>query len=110
MTSFAGVSATKEQWLTLFAAQAGYMLDAMDVLLFVFAVNVIRAEFHLSATEAGLVSTFTLAFSALGGIGFGILSDRVGRAKSLVWSILIYSVASAGTALSRSEERRVGKE
>jgi MFS family permease len=91
---------TRQQWLTLFAAQAGYMLDAMDVLLFVFAVNVLRDQFHLSATEAGLVSSFTLAFSAIGGIVFGILSDRIGRAKSLIWSIVIYSVASAGTALS----------
>jgi MFS family permease len=93
-------SITSQQWLTLFAAQAGYMLDAMDVLLFVFAVNVLRDQFHLSASEAGLVSSFTLAFSALGGIGFGILSDRMGRAKSMLWSIVIFSVASAGTALS----------
>jgi MFS family permease len=91
---------TKQQWLALFAAQAGYMLDAMDVLLFIFAVNVIREQFHLSSAEAGLVSSFTLAFSAIGGIGFGILSDRIGRARSLIWSIVIFSVASAGTALS----------
>ncbi len=91
---------TSQQWLALFAAQAGYMLDAMDVLLFVFAVNVLRTEFHLSAQQAGLVSSSTLAFSAIGGIGFGIISDRIGRAKSLLWSIVIYSVASAGTALS----------
>ena len=62
---------TKQQWLTLFGAQAGYMLDAMDVLLFVFAINVMRDQFHLSATQAGLVSSCTLAFSAVGGIGFG---------------------------------------
>jgi MFS family permease len=91
---------SRQQWLALFAAQAGYMLDAMDVLLFVFAVNVLRNEFHLSAQQAGLVSSSTLAFSAIGGIGFGILSDRIGRAKCLLWSIVIYSVASAGTALS----------
>jgi MFS family permease len=91
---------TRKQWVTLFAAQAGYMLDAMDVLLFVFAVNVIRDEFHLSASLAGLVSSFTLAFSAAGGIIFGVLSDRVGRSKTLIWSILIYSLASAGTATS----------
>ncbi len=90
----------RQQWIVLFAAQAGYMLDAMDVLLFVFAVNVLREQFHLSAGQAGLVSSCTLAFSAIGGIGFGILSDRIGRARSLVWSIVIYSVASAGTALS----------
>ncbi len=86
--------------MTLFAAQAGYMLDAMDVLLFVFAVNVLRDEFHLSASEAGLVGSFTLFSSAIGGIAFGVIMDRYGRAKSLVWSILIYSLASAGTALS----------
>src|SRR3954464_5901770 len=93
-------SITRRQWHTLFAAQTGYMLDAMDVLLFVFAVNVLRDEFHLSASEAGLVGSFTLACSAVGGIAFGIIMDRVGRAKALVWSILIYSLASAGTALS----------
>jgi MFS family permease len=91
---------TKQQWIALFAAQAGYMLDAMDVLLFVFAVNSIRDQFGFSAAQAGLVSSFTLAFSALGGIVFGILSDRIGRARSLIWSVIIYSVASAGTALS----------
>jgi len=93
-------SITRPQWIALFAAQAGYMLDAMDVLLFVFTINVLRAEFHLSAAQAGLVSSFTLAFSAGGGIVFGVLSDRIGRARALLWSILIFSVASAGTALS----------
>lgn len=93
-------SITRRQWIALFAAQLGYMLDAMDVLLFVFTVNVLRAEFHLSAAQAGLVSSFTLAFSAAGGIAFGVLSDRIGRARALIWSILIFSVASAGTALS----------
>jgi MFS family permease len=97
---FALGAITRQHWLTLFAAQAGYMLDAMDVLLFVFAVNTLRDQFGLSAAEAGLVSSFTLAFSAAGGIAFGILSDRIGRARTMVWSIVIYSVASAGTALS----------
>lgn len=93
-------SITRRQWITLFAAQAGYMLDAMDVLLFVLTINVLRDAFHLSAAQAGLVSSFTLAFSAAGGIVFGILSDRIGRARSLIWSILIFSAASAGTAAS----------
>src|ERR1019366_7954460 len=80
---------TRHQWLTLFAAQAGYMLDAMDVLLFVFAINALRDHFGLSAAQAGLVSSFTLAFSALGGIVFGILSDRIGRARTMILSIII---------------------
>ena len=94
------IRVTRQQWTALFAAQAGYMLDAMDVLLFVFAVNAIRDQFGFNAAEAGMISSITLAFSAVGGIVFGILSDRIGRARALFWSVIIYSVCSAGTALS----------
>ena len=93
---------TRRQWRALFAAQSGYMLDATDVLLYVFALNTLRAEFGLSNAQAGLVSSVTLVTSALGGVVFGILSDRVGRMRTLVYTILLYSVASAGTALSTS--------
>ncbi|MDQ6676657.1 MAG: MFS transporter [Acidobacteriota bacterium] len=87
-----------QQWRVLFAAQAGYMLDAMDVLLYVFALNTLRTEFHLTNAAAGSISSVTLVFSALGGIGAGILADRFGRKRLLVLSILLYSLASAGTA------------
>jgi MFS family permease len=89
-----------QQWRALFAAQTGYMLDAMDVLLYVFAVNTLKAEFHLTNAQAGLVSSATLICSAIGGIACGVLADRVGRTKTLVYTILLYSLASGGTALS----------
>ncbi len=95
-------SITRRQWHALFAAQSGYMLDATDVLLYVFALNTLRAEFGLSNAQAGLVSSITLITSAAGGVLFGILSDRVGRTRTLVYTILLYSFASAGTALSSS--------
>jgi MFS family permease len=98
--AFTGI--TRRQWHALFAAQAGYMLDATDVLLYVFALNTLRAEFGLSNAQAGLVSSVTLVTSAIGGVLFGILSDRVGRMRTLVYTILLYSIASAGTALSSS--------
>src|SRR5438477_6238881 len=91
---------TRQQWLALLAAHVGYLLDAMDVLLFVFAVNVVRDDFGLSAAQAGLVSSMTLWFSSLGGITFGMISDRIGRARTLVWSVVIYSVGSAAAALT----------
>jgi MFS family permease len=89
-----------QQWRALFAAQAGYMLDAMDVLLYVFAVNTLKAEFHLSNAQAGLVSSATLVCSAIGGIACGVLADRIGRTRTLVYTIFLYSLASGGTALS----------
>jgi MFS family permease len=89
------------RWLALWAAMLGYMLDAMDVLLYVFALQTLRAEFGLSYREAGLVSSVTLIASSVGGILAGVISDRVGRRKTLIYTILMYSLASAGTALSQ---------
>jgi MFS family permease len=88
------------RWLALWAAMLGFMLDAMDVLLYVFALQTIRGDFGLSNAEAGLVSSATLVTSAAGGILAGILSDRIGRRRMLIYTILMYSLASAGTALS----------
>jgi hypothetical protein len=44
---------TRVQWRTLIAAQLGWMLDAMDVMLYSFALTTIREEFHLSSAAAG---------------------------------------------------------
>jgi MFS family permease len=89
------------RWLALWAAMLGFMLDAMDVLLYVFALQSIRAEFGLSNAQAGLVSSGTLIASAAGGILAGLLADRIGRRRTLVYTILVYSLASAGAATSR---------
>lgn len=93
---------TERKWIALWAAFFGYMLDAMDVLLYVFAIQTLKTEFHMSNAMAGLASSLTLILSAVGGIASGILSDRLGRRKLLIWSILIYSLASGGTATSRT--------
>lgn len=93
---------TGEQWKVLFAAQAGYMLDAMDVLLYVFALNALKAEFHMSNALAGAIGSVTLVFSAVGGISAGVLADRFGRTRLLAATILWYSLASAGAATATS--------
>jgi MFS family permease len=63
-------------------------------------LNRIRADFGLTNGQAGLVATITLLAAAAGGIAGGVLTDRLGRTRMLVYTILIYSVGSAGTALS----------
>ncbi len=89
---------TREQWRALFAAQLGWMLDAMDVMLYAFALNAIRTEFQFSNATAGALASATLLASAFGGIFFGWLADRIGRARALVYAILIYSFFTAMTA------------
>ena len=95
-------SITREQWRTLAAAQLGWMLDAMDVMLYAFALTTIAREFGLSAAASGALASATLITSGLGGGLFGFLADRYGRARALVWSILTYSVFTALTATSMS--------
>jgi len=90
----------EQRWLALWAAMFGYMLDALDVLLYVFAVQTLRDQFHWSAATAGLVSSATLLTSAAGGIVAGFVADRIGRTRTLIYTILLYSFGSAGSATS----------
>jgi MFS family permease len=92
----------RDQWRTLVAAQLGYVLDAMDVLLYSFALTAVRGEFRLSGAAAGALAALPLITSAAGGMLFGWLSDRYGRARALVWSILTFSLLTGFTATSRS--------
>ncbi|HUA20247.1 MAG TPA: MFS transporter [Bryobacteraceae bacterium] len=89
---------TEPRGLALWAAMAGFVLDSYDVLLYVFVVQALRAEFGWSAATAGIVSSATLITSAIGGIAAGILSDRIGRRRTLVLTILVYSIGSGGSA------------
>ena len=93
---------TREQWRTLVAAQLGWMLDAMDVMLYSFALKTIRGEFQLSGATAGALAALPLVTSAAGGMLFGWLSDRYGRARALVWSIFAFSLLTAFTATAHS--------
>jgi len=93
---------TGRQWATLAAAALGWLLDAMDVMLYAFALTAVRAEFSLTAAGAGALASVTLVTSAAGGIAFGVIADRFGRARSLAWSILVYSVFTGLTATARS--------
>jgi MFS family permease len=90
------------QWKILFAAQAGWMLDGMDVMLYAFALTAIQKEFGLSSAVAGSVASVTLFASAFGGAFAGVLADRYGRARILVYSILLYSVFTGMTATATS--------
>jgi MFS family permease len=59
-------------------------------------------EFGMSEVVGGLLNSFTLIASAIGGFLFGFVADRIGRARSLMISILVYSVASGACGLSNT--------
>jgi MFS family permease len=87
---------------SLIAGGLGWMLDAMDVMLYSFVLAYLMTEFGMSKATGGLLNSLTLAASAIGGFLFGILADRIGRTRALMGSILVYSMASAACGFSHS--------
>jgi MFS family permease len=86
----------------LLAASLGWMLDAFDVMLYALVLKAVREDLGLSAELAGGLQSLTLLASAAGGLMFGVLADRWGRARALMLSVLIYSVFTAACGLAQS--------
>jgi MFS family permease len=87
---------------SLIAGGLGWMLDAMDVMLYSFVLAYLMTEFGMSKSTGGLLNSLTLIASAIGGLFFGVLADRLGRTRALMASILVYSISSAACGLSHS--------
>jgi MFS family permease len=87
---------------SLLAGALGWMLDAMDVMLYSLILAYLIRQFGMSTSTAGLLNSLTLVASAIGGLLFGIIADRIGRTRSLMAAILVYSLASAACGFSHT--------
>ena len=97
---------TGYQWTVVFAAWLGWGFDVFDGLLFNFvAPNCVPTLLGLpigtpearSATLfwTGVLTSLLLIGWAIGGIIFGKVADRLGRTRTLLLTMLIYSVGTA---------------
>ncbi|MDY3128196.1 MAG: MFS transporter [Corynebacterium sp.] len=84
----------------VFAAALGYGLDGFDLLILSFALSGIMATFNIEKTQAGWLTTITLFGAVLGGLLFGVLSDRFGRVKTLTWSVVVFALFTGLCALA----------
>ncbi len=87
---------------SLLAASLGWMLDSMDIMLYSMVLSHMMSDLGMTKATGGLMASLTLGASAFGGLIFGILADRIGRARSMMASILIYSVFTAACGFSQS--------
>jgi MFS family permease len=83
---------TKTERRTFIGCKVGYALDAMDTQFLSFVIPTLIATWGLSKGDAGLIGTVTLLTSSLGGWLAGILSDRIGRVKTLQLTILWFAL------------------
>ncbi len=73
---------------------AGWLFDFYDLLLFSFLVIPIKQSLDLTGTDVSLLLGVSLASTAVGGIFFGWLADRIGRKPVLSLTILTYSLGT----------------
>jgi MFS family permease len=85
---------------TLLITFAGWMFDFYDLVLFSYLLLPIGRDLHLTATEKAVLLGTALGASGLGGILFGYLSDHFGRRRTMMWTICLYSLGTALTALA----------
>lgn len=104
---------TRYHWFVLIVAALGWLFDCLDQQLFILArpaamADLIPAEAYATTAEVNLArraygdyatSIFILGW-ATGGLFFGMLGDRWGRAKTMVVTILMYSLFTGLSSFS----------
>lgn len=97
-------------WFVLVVAALGWLFDTMDQQIFVLTrVDAMRELLTVDGVPpdkvtlgkfSGYATSIFLLGWAAGGLGFGVLGDKIGRAKTMLMTILIYSVCTGLSALS----------
>lgn len=99
-----GAAAPKNNiWIIVFIfCFLGLLIDGADLMLLSYSLTSLKAEFGLTNVEAGALGSFTLAGMAIGGIYGGWCCDRFGRVKTVVWTIVLFSLGTAALGLTQT--------
>ncbi|MEX0703835.1 MAG: MFS transporter [Planctomycetales bacterium] len=94
-------------WFVLIVAALGWLFDCLDQQLFLLARQPAMKELlpgtPVEATIdefGGYATSIFLMGWGIGGLIFGVMGDRIGRAKTMMITILMYSIFTGLSALS----------
>jgi MFS family permease len=106
---FEGV--TPYHWVVVLIASCGWLFDCMDQRIFILAREPAVRELVSAETSAetikqiwGWATTTMLIGWATGGIIFGMMSDKWGRVKTMVVTLLVYSSFTGLSGVAHSVE------
>ena len=89
-------SLTREQWFVFIVASLAWLFDCMDQQFFNLGRDGAMADLLADKSKVNVYGPYTTSVFLLGwgtgGLIFGALGDRFGRAKVLTFSILLYSL------------------
>src|SRR5436853_2339354 len=88
--------------LVVVALGITWILDGLEVTLAGAVSGALKAspQLNFSNADVGLASSAYLAGAVIGALGFGWLTDRIGRRKLFFITLALYLLATAATALS----------
>ena len=98
---------TRYQWVVFLAAWLGWGFDVFDGLLFNFVAPVCVPRLlglapgdPLVRQATGAITAALLIGWATGGVLFGFVTDRLGRSRTLLITMLTYAIATAACAFA----------
>src|SRR5215470_13066474 len=105
---------TSYQWLVLIIASLGWIFDVFEGQVLLTSEKQMLADLVPTASEGErdyfkyIALAAFLAGGAAGGVFFGALADRIGRVRTMTFTILMYSVFTCLTAFSQQWWHVVG--
>lgn len=87
-------------WRSLVLAGLGWLFEVYEIFVLSLTIPALIAVFGLTRADAGLIGSVSAIGLIVGGIVLGWVADRLGRVRTLVLAILIYSVFTGATALA----------
>lgn len=90
----------KQQKKILGMAMSGLGLQSMSTMLLSFVLATMITDFGITGTAGGFISTITNMGMLVGGIIFGTLADRKGRAKIFVVTVALFAIATGAMAFA----------
>jgi len=89
-------------WRVVTALGVTWIIDGLQVTLIgsVSAVLGRPATMHFTVSQINLLGTFYLIGAVFGALGFGYLTDKLGRKKLFTATLAVYLAGALGTALS----------
>ena len=93
-------------WFVFAVASLAWLFDCLDQQLFILARNSALEALAPKGADlgrlAGAATAIFVAGWALGGLIFGSVGDRIGRAKTLALTVLMYSIFTGLSAFATS--------
>jgi MFS family permease len=92
---------------TFWTCFLGWGIDALDFMIYPLVIGTIITLWHVDRGTAGFAVTVTLLASAVGGWLSGYVADRIGRVRTLQYTVVWFCVLSLVCALVQNFDQLI---